>query len=341
MAARPPRPKMGIATDQTAKNKQRYKVFLDSFETADITDVAQACAAFFDDAATIDAAHPINESSGGSGYYGDIIAPMAAAFRGFQRRNDILIGGEYLGGEWVTSMGYFCGHFRQPWLGIAPSNRLEFIRFGEFHRMEAGKVVQSHVFLGIAEMIIAMGRWPLGASKGYEGLVPGPATFDGIQLGRAPDTQSRGSGDLVENMLMQLTSPDAAWRPYWHDDMFWFGPGGFGTYVTVDAFHDFQVPFEQTFEGWGDGRPDGIEGVGVACKAGDGDYAFLSGWPAITGVQVKPFMGIETTNHRVYLRDCDWWRCKDGKIVENWCMVDTLHLAMQLGRDVIAEIGRE
>ena len=138
---------------------------------------------------------------------------------------------------------------------------------------------------------------------------------------------------------MQLTSPDAAWRPYWDDKMFWFGPGGFGTYATVDAFQAFQVPFEQTFEGWGDGKAQGVAGVGVACKAGDGDYAFLSGWPAITGVHVKPFMGIGATGKRIYLRDCDWWRCENGKIMENWCMVDTLHLARQLGCDVIAEVA--
>lgn len=75
------------------------------------------------------------------------------------------------------------------------------------------------------------------------------------------------------------------------------------------------------------------------CKAGGGDYAFFSGWPTITGVHVKPFMGILPEGQRIFMRDCDWWRCKDGKIVENWCMVDTLHLAQQLGRDVITEIA--
>ena len=48
--------------------------------------------------------------------------------------------------------------------------------------------------------------------------------------------------------------------------------------------------------------------------------------------------GIEPTGKRVYMRDCDWWRLSENKILENWCMVDTLHLALQLGRDVIEEI---
>ena len=75
------------------------------------------------------------------------------------------------------------------------------------------------------------------------------------------------------------------------------------------------------------------------CKAGDGDYAFLHGWKMITGIHVKPFLGIEPTGTRIFMRDCDWWRCANGKIIENWCMLDTLHLVLQLGRDVISEIS--
>lgn len=337
MTVRSPRPAMGIATDKSAENKQAYLGFIERLSSGNLDDMRSACGTFFSTDAALDIAHPINTAQGGDGYFNEVLAPMHAAFDGFQRRTDILIGGNYLGGEWVTSMGYFSGHFSKPWLGIAPSNRLAFVRFGEFHKVENGKVVQSHIFLGVAELIIALGRWPLAPSQGYEGLVPGPASFDGVQTSANAPEVSRGSGELVEGMLMQLTSPDAAWRSSWDDKMFWFGPGGFGTYTTVDAFQAFQVPFEQTFEGWGDGKAQGVDGVGIACKAGDGDYAFLSGWPAITGIHVKPFMGIDATGTRIYLRDCDWWRCENGKIVENWCMVDTLHLAKQLGRDVIAE----
>ena len=79
--------------------------------------------------------------------------------------------------------------------------------------------------------------------------------------------------------------------------------------------------------------------MGADCKAGDGDYAFLHGWKMITGIHVKPFLGIEPTGTRIFMRDCDWWRCTNGKIIENWCMLDTLHLVLQLGRDVISEIS--
>ena len=340
MPARAPRPPMGVATKKTLTNKRIYAKYLDAFKKGKITDIENAVKSIFTPQAQIDAFHPVDITTGASGYFSDIIHPMIKSFKGFQRRDNIIIGGEYLGDEWVTSTGYFLGHFDQSWLGIPPSGKLEHIRYGEFHKMHNGKIIQSQIFIGVAELLIDLGIWPLTLSSGYEGVTPGPATHDGINLVEISPTKSSYTAELVEAMLMELTSKDSAWRPYWDDRMIWYGPGGFGSYVTTDAFAAFQVPFEKTFKGWGDGTQDGITGVGSQCKAGDGDYAFLSGWPQITGIHIKSFMGIEPTNKRIYMRDCDWWRCKDGKIVENWCMVDTLHLTHQLGRDILSEISQ-
>lgn len=341
MNARAQRPRMGIATHFTVDNKRLYRRFLDSFDTGSLEAVEAATANIFSPEARIEAAHPINEAAKGHGYWSDIIAPLSEAFSGLCRQNHVVMGGEYLGGEWVTSTGYFYGHFHKPLFGIPASGKLAFLRFGEFHRMENGRIVESYVFLGFAELIIALGLWPLAPGQGYEGLLPGPATQDGNVVGPSDPGLSRKSADLVEDMLMQLTSEDCAWKPYWDDRMVWCGPGGLGSYATVEAFEAFQRPFETTFEGWGDGQNEGITGVGSNCKAGDGDYAFLCGWPQITGVHVKPFLGLEPTGKRVYMRDCDWWRCADGKIIENWCMLDIPHVLLQLGYDLFAEIAEQ
>lgn len=335
---RAPRPRMGIATDLTVQNKIRYKAYLDHFSFNAKTTMFVAVNEFFHPSAVVKIGHPINETVGGAGYNEHFLEPLQQAFSGLQRQDYVMIGGNYLGGEWVTSTGYFYGHFDQSLLGIPPSGKLAFLRYGEFLRIEDGKVVEAECFLGLAELLIAEGRWPLGKSMGYEGVVPGPATHGGVSLSSSDTTVSRANADLVENMLLRLASPDKSWRPYWDDRMVWHGPGGFGAYATLEAFEAFQVPFELAFEGWGDGQNEGLTGIGSSTKAADGDYSFLSGWPQITGLHVSPFLGIEPDRRRVYMRDCDWWRCENGKIVENWCMVDTLHLAMQLGRDVLDEI---
>ncbi len=331
---------MRIATDITVRNKRLYYRFLECFESRDPRAIETAVYESFDSGAKVNASHPINEACEGVGYFNDIIAPILQAFEGCTRQNYIMIGGEYLGTEWVTSTGYFHGHFNKSLLAIPPSGKLAFLRFGEFHRMENGKIVESHVYLGFAELIIALGLWPLAKSQGYEGVIPGPATHDGIVMGPSDPIRSRASADLVESMLKKLTSEDEAWRPDWDDRMVWYGPGGLGSYATVDAFATFQRPFELTFDGWGDGQEDGFTDVGSNCKSGDGDYAFLHGWRQITGIHVGPFLGLEPTNKRVFMRDCDWWRCENGKIIENWCMLDIPHVLMQLGYDVFAQLTK-
>lgn len=336
MNTRADRPAMGVATAQTTQNKRLYHTFLQSFLDGSVADAASQ---IFAVNAECSASHPVNEASGG--YVTDVIDPIMASFMGCTRQNYVMIGGEYLGTEWVTSTGYFYGHFGKPLFGIPPSGKLAFLRFGEFHRMENGKIVESHVYLGLAELIIALGLWPLAVSQGYEGVVPGPATHDGILADASDPERSRASADLVESMLKRLATKDQAWRPYWDPCMVWYGPGGLGSYAGLEAFAEFQTPFEQTFTGWGeDGASEGITGVGSNCKAGDGDYAFLHGWRQLTGIQVKPFLGLEPTNKRVFMRDCDWWRCENGKIVENWCMLDIPDVLMQLGYDLFAELEK-
>jgi hypothetical protein len=53
------------------------------------------------------------------------------------------------------------------------------------------------------------------------------------------------------------------------------------------------------------------------------------------------FMGIKPTGKRVEIRYMDFWKVVDGKIVDNWVMVDFPHVLAQLGVDVFDGEGWE
>ena len=53
------------------------------------------------------------------------------------------------------------------------------------------------------------------------------------------------------------------------------------------------------------------------------------------------FMGIAPTGKRVEIRYMDFWKVVDGKIVDNWVMVDFPHVMRQLGVDPFAGHGWE
>lgn len=156
MCARAARPGMGIATDQTFENKGKYRQFLDSF-SGGAQAVEKAATRIFAPLAKISASHPINEAREGDGYFTDIIAPIANALTGLTRQNYVVIGGEYEGTEWVTSTGYYYGHFNRSLFGIPPNEKLAFLRFGEFHQMEAGKIIENWCMLDIPHLLLQLG----------------------------------------------------------------------------------------------------------------------------------------------------------------------------------------
>ena len=114
-----------------------------AFEAANLSSIELGVKERFSPTAQINGSHPVNAAVPGIGYYSDMIAPTAQSFDGFTRQNYIVLAGEYQGSEWVTSMGYFYGHFRKSTFGIPPSNKMAFLRDSEFHKMEDGKITET------------------------------------------------------------------------------------------------------------------------------------------------------------------------------------------------------
>ena len=52
-------------------------------------------------------------------------------------------------------------------------------------------------------------------------------------------------------------------------------------------------------------------------------------------------MGIEPTGKKIEIRYMDFWKVVNGKIIDNWVMVDFPHVAAQLGHDLFNGEGWE
>ena len=296
--------------------------------------VSEACLGFFAEDAEINIVHPFN-SLDREGF----AALLETALEDIHRREDIAMSGSFEGGEWISATGYYAGRFTAPWLGLNPTGELAYLRYGEFHRMEGGRAKESYIFLDLPEFMQAAGQWPIpigpGETAGFRGRLPGPATQDGLTF---PRDMARGAenAEIVTDMLRALNTPDEAWRPYWHPNMAWYGPGAFGSFIGIEAFRSFQVPFEGQFDGWSGGA-SGNGHTSHFARFGDGKYVCSGGWPSVTGINVKPFLGQPASNERVFMRVCDWWRREGDLLVENWVFVDVPHLLLQLGFDVFAK----
>ena len=289
---------------------------------------------FFREDAIINVVHPFNKLSGLKSYLEEFLLPLQSSFKGLYRRDDIFMSGEFEGQKWISSTGYYVGQFIKDWIGIRASRKLSYLRYGEFHKVINNKAVESYIFLDIPELMISSNQWPLemgpGKSRGYTGLIQGPATKDGVITNSSDPSVSNKSYQIVTDMLGKLATKDELWRPYWHKNMMWYGPGAFGSFVGLEEFSSFQIPFESQFEGWSGGsKNNGL--TKHFTRFGDGNYTCSGGWPSLTGINVKSFLGQDPTNKRVFMRVCDWWRRENELLVENWVFVDVPHLLLQLG----------
>ena len=314
------------------QNRSLYLRYADALRHSN--DFSKAISEFFAPEANINVVHPFNSLMGAYTYISSFVIPLQHSFKGLYRRDDIFMAGSFEGQDWVSSTGYYVGHFEKDWIGLKATNTLCYLRYGEFHRIENNKAVESYIFLDIPELMIACKQWPLdmgpGHSRGYTGLIQGPASQDGVLKQDAEPPEAQKSYQIVTDMLNQLATQDEAWRPYWHKNMMWYGPGAFGSFVGIDEFASFQVPFESQFEGWSGGtKNNGL--TKHFTRFGDSNYTCSGGWPSLTGIHVQPFLGQSPTNERVFMRVCDWWRRENELLVENWVFVDVPHVLLQLG----------
>ncbi|WP_371157547.1 ester cyclase [Jannaschia sp. 2305UL9-9] len=111
----------------------------------------------------------------------------------------------------------------------------------------------------------------------------------------------------------------------------WYGNQGCGTKRGLREFQEnWQKPFQAAF---GD----------KVCI--DEARLYMGEWAAAFGRQEAThhgvLMGIEPTGKRVEIRYMDFWKVVDGKIVDNWVMVDFPHVMAQLGVDAFNGEGWE
>jgi len=111
----------------------------------------------------------------------------------------------------------------------------------------------------------------------------------------------------------------------------WRGNAGCGTKRGLREFQEnWQAPFQAAFS----------DKVCIdEARLFDGEWAAAFGRQEAT--HSGDFMGIAPTGRRVEIRYMDFWKVVEGKIVDNWVMVDFPHVLRQLGRDVFDGEGWE
>ncbi|WP_461427705.1 ester cyclase [Gymnodinialimonas sp.] len=315
-----------------------------SLFSAEAEDLQGLAAKGFAADARIEVSAPVGTLVGPEQIVAGLIAPLRAALAPARRRDLMVFGGQNrraYGGEWVTSITHITGLFTAPLWGVPPTDKLVYLRIGEFWRVENGQIAEARLIVDLLDLIHQTGVWPLAeAPYGAPLVFPAPQTQDGL----CPPNREDGAAslDVVEAMLSALHVYDpesfgsdgqvgagGTWAP----DFAWHGPGGIGSTVAWRGFVDHhRSQFLRAF-------PDRKGGNHYA-RVGDGNYAAVSGWPSMTMTHHDTYLGVPATGRALTLRVMDFYRIEAGLIAENWVLLDYIDLLDQMGVDVIGAAAR-
>jgi predicted ester cyclase len=136
---------------------------------------------------------------------------------------------------------------------------------------------------------------------------------------------------LVREMYKALNSQDLeAQDEFWHKDMIWHGPPGFGDILGLEAFkYEVLQPFYAAF-------PD----YHVEDEIQVANDNWVSATGTLTGTHRGTWMEVPATNKPIKMRYSDFWLVKGEKLSENWVMVDNLGVLMQMGLTPTKTNGR-
>ncbi len=305
--------------------------------------VAQALDSLLADTVEIHMCAPFGDLDNATALYQQVYAPLEDAIPDLERRDFIVMEGpDDAGDHWIGCAGHYVGTSVRPWLDIPPSGHFVYMRFHEFYRVRDNKVVEIQAVWDIPELIKQCTVWPLAPSLGKECWVPGPATCDGLTISNADPQQGERSTELVLDMLAHLAKHPTQGgaevmelERFWHPLMSWYGPAGIGTCRGIKGFRNWhQIPFLKAM-------PDrGQSDDALTWHAfGEGEYVGLTGWPNMRQtVTADGWLGIAPSGQRIDIRSVDFWRIENGKIRENWVLIDFIDVYRQLGVDIFERV---
>ncbi|MEC3862639.1 nuclear transport factor 2 family protein [Mesobacterium sp. TK19101] len=287
--------------------------------------------------------HPFGACTGPQAIAESFWQPLRQSLTRMQRRQDIFFAGrneiDGFQGVWVVSMGHLMGLFDQPWLGIAPTGKMAFLRYCEFNRVADGRITETAMYFDIPHLMMQAGLQPFPPQTAAHLVQPGPMTHDGLLFDDAPEEQGRATLAAINAMIgdlgtWQLGLPlEEELARTWHDDMIWWGPAGIGATYTIKRYaKQHSAPFRAAFKERSKTRH--------IARLAEGAYGGFFGWPNFTALHTGGFMGMPASDKRGEMRVIDIYRRDGDKLAENWIFIDLLHFWNGLGVDILDRMAR-
>jgi predicted ester cyclase len=321
-----------------AANKKAVVTNLHSICDVEIADLDAAVGAAYATDAKLFAFHPVNEHEGSKAIGKALWQPIREAFPDIERRDQIVLAGDYNDGQFVCSFSHLQGTFENNLHDIPATHDVASLRCCEVNRVVDGKIVEAHVLIDLLDLMHQADCWPISPSLGAEGAWRSPASQDGVDLDTVDPEAGAKALKIVKDMhggLLAFDGNDLTsmhHAQYWTPNFLWYGPSGIGTTRGLKGFEaHHQIPFLRAF-------PDRRVANHIA-NVYDGNYVITGGWPSVVATHSGPdWLNVGPTGNHIKMRVMDFYRVEDGLIAENWVPIDIIDILRQMGVDVFARL---
>lgn len=287
---------------------------------------------------------PINKLQGIDEFSNDFWKPFKKSFPDLKRETHIFMGGESNGrvdgnnaldGKmWVSGTGYFNATFEKDYLNIPATGKQVRIRWGEFCKMENGKIVEIYFLIDLIDLMQQAGFEVLPPSRGKDGLYPPPLVNDGVMLSEQEEKTSVYSLEHIRKFIFDgLNSFDKSdlksmgMADFFSPKVQWYGPGGIGACLSFKEFEDYhQQP-------WLVAYPD-RQVQNLDALIAEGKYSGGPGWAGVKATHTGTYLECAATGESIEFNGLDWWKREGEMYIENWVFVDMVHLFRQFGIDL-------
>lgn len=336
--------------DNHAKNKSIVARFLSELSQAEPGEISAVLGEFCHQDVVWEVFHPFNTIHGIEAADSKFWNPLKTAFPDYEQRLNIIIGGEYEGRNWVSTLGHVTGSFFSSWLNIPPTYGITFLRFGLNAMVRDGKLAKVYILIDIVDVMRQAGLYPFRQMPGSPEQWPAPPAGTGVRDDSYDGEQGAQSLRTVLEMQQGLLAMDltdlkhADYSPLWHSNKNWYGPAGIGSTRGKRGFREYHGRlFLQAFPdraGVARDHNGPQDAPGHYIRIGDGKFAVTSGWPSIYATHLGDgWLGLAPSGRKVEMRVADWYRVSDdNKLIENWVAMDILHILWQVGLDVLKDM---
>ena len=283
---------------------------------------------------------PIGRLDGAAAVRETVHAPLDEALLHRRWEPYLFLGGICNGDEvWVAHTGHITGVFSHQLFGIRPSGRTASLRYGDFARIEDGKIVEIRVLFDIVGFAAQAGIHLLPEPPARNDLPPGPILGNGLTRSVSDLAESEFTLRLVEDMLGWLQPPrrqrsrvDGDGRVLARRHVSGTGRTGSARRTGFDEFERFaQGPSVRSFPN----RRGGFHEARFA----DGLTAAFTGVAQVCGA-TSPVSRSGGSSLLVVRSARTSWTSTSAvgpKLHENWVLIDLIDFAAQCGVDLLRE----